>query len=432
VAEHQRAKDQAGGNYRGAFPHKLIFGSACKITLPGGGVCAMRLAPVVSMRMSLEIVPVDNARQRERFLRLPWRLYRDDPAWVPNLLMLQREVIDQKKNPFFEHGEAQLFLAVKNGHDAGRISAHVDRLHNQYHNERAGFFGFFESEDDPDVAKGLFGAAEAWLAARGMDRARGPMNFSVNEEVGLLVEGFDKPPVIAMTHALGYYDAIVKAAGYEKAMDLYAYRWDIKPPPERMMKVVNAVREMPGVSVRNVEMRHLRRDVDILLDIYNDSWSDNWGFVPATEREARKMASDLRLIADPNIGIIAEVDGEPAGMIIGLPNLYECIRDFRGFLNPWNALKLVWRLKIRKPETGRLLLFGVKRKFATRALVGLPYLLLYEIYRGSRKARYRWGEMSWVLENNSALNAIMPHWDAYVYKRYRIYEKPLPPVETSP
>jgi hypothetical protein len=144
-----------------------------------------------------------------------------------------------------------------------------------------------------------------------------------------------------------------------------------------------------------------------------------------TRAEARKLASDLRLIADPNIGVIAEVDGEPAGMIIGLPNLYECIRDFRGFINPWNALKLLWRLKLRKPETGRLMLFGVKRRFATRALVGLPYLLLYQLYLGSRKGRYNWGEMSWVLENNAPLNAIMPHWDAYVYKRYRIYEKRL-------
>jgi hypothetical protein len=165
----------------------------------------------------------------------------------------------------------------------------------------------------------------------------------------------------------------------------------------------------------------------VLLDIYNDAWRDKWGYVPATPREAHKMADDLRLIADKNIGLIAELDGEPAGMILGLPNLYECIRDFRGFVNPWNALKLVWRLKLRKPETGRLLLFGVKPKFRTRALVALPFLLLYELYLGSQKGRYRWGEMSWVLENNGPLNAIMSHWDASVYKRYRIYEKALRP-----
>jgi hypothetical protein len=252
------------------------------------------------------------------------------------------------------------------------------------------------------------------------------MNFSVNEEVGMLVEGFEHPPMIAMTHALPYYGALVEGAGYAKAIDLYAYRWDIKEPPARMMKVVEAARSVPAVKVRTVDMRHLRRDVDILLDIYNEAWKDNWGYVPATAREAHKMASDLRLIADPNIGIIAEVNGEPAGMILGLPNLYEAIRDFDGYLNPWNALKLVWRLKVRKLETGRLLLFGVKPKFRrSRELVGLPFLLLHELYVGSRKGRYKWGEMSWVLENNGALNAIMPYWDAYVYKRYRIYEKAL-------
>ena len=376
--------------------------------------------------MAVEIVAVATSRQRDQFLRLPWRLYSHDPVWVPNLLMLQREVIDPKKNPFFEHGEAQLYLAVKDGRPAGRISAHIDRLHNEYHGEKTGFFGFFESEDDAEVAAGLFETAESWLRDRGMERARGPMNFSVNEEVGMLVEGFEHPPMIAMTHSLPYYGGLVECAGYARAMDLYAYRWDIKTPPERIMKVVEMARAAPGVRVRTVDMRHLRRDVDILLDIYNDTWKDNWGYVPATPREAHKMASDLRLIADKNIGIIAEIDGEPAGMILGLPNLYEAIRDFRGFINPWNAARLLWRLKIRKLETGRLLLFGVKPKYRrSRELVGLPFLLLYELYLASQKGRYQWGEMSWVLENNGELNAIMPKWDAYVYKRYRIYEKAL-------
>ena len=383
--------------------------------------------------MGVEIVPIDGPKGRDRFLRLPWRLYADDPAWVPNLLLLQRETVDSKKNPFFEHGEAQLFLARRDGRDVGRVSAHIDRLHNEFHGEKTGFFGFFECVDDPQVAGALFGAAEAWLREREMERARGPMNFSVNEEVGLLVEGFEHPPMIAMTHSLPYYDRLVKGAGYEKAVDLYAYRWEIKPPPERIMKAVQMAREAPGVRARTVDMRHLQRDVEIMLDIYNDAWKDNWGYVPATPREAKKMASDLRLIADPNIGIIVEVDGEPAGMIIGLPNLYECIRDFRGFINPWNAVKLFWRLKVRKPETGRLLLFGVRQKFRrVRALAGLPFLLLYELYLGSQKGRYKWGEMSWVLENNGALNAIMPYWDAYVYKRYRIYEKTLLPPGSPP
>lgn len=373
--------------------------------------------------MSVEVIAVTTRRERETWLRLPWKLYKDDPAWIPNLLILQREVIDPKKNPFFEHGEVQLFLALRDGIAAGRISAHVDRLHNQVHSERTGFFGFFESEDDDEVAGALIEAAAAWIRGRGMESLRGPFNFSINEELGILIDGFEYPPMIAMTHSLPYYDAVLKATGLDKVMDLYAYHWEIKEPPERMKEAVAKARAVPGLVVRKVRMSKLREEVDVLLDIFNETWQNNWGFVAATEREANKMASDLRLIADPAVALIAEVNGEPAGMVVALPNFYETIRDFKGFINPINAIKLIWRLKVRGPETGRLLLFGVKPKFRTRGLHGLPFLLLNEVYEASRKRRYRWCEESWVLENNARLNALMPHWDAYVYKRYRIYEK---------
>jgi hypothetical protein len=376
--------------------------------------------------MNVTVIPVTSKREREAFLRLPWRLYKNDPAWIPNLLMLQREQIDAKKNPFFEYGEAQLFLATRDGESAGRISAQINHEHNRHHDERTGFFGFFECEDDVETARALFVAAEAWLRERGMDRAIGPLNFSLNEEVGLLVEGFDQSPMVATTHALPYYGALIEAAGYAKEVDLLAYRWDITDPPARMMEAVDKTRQTQGLSVRKASLRHLDRDVGILLDIYNDAWKDNWGYVPVTPREAKKLANDLRLIVDTNVAIIAEVDGEPAGMIVGLPNLYEAIRDFRGFVNPWNALKLLWRLKLRGVETGRIFLFGVKQKFQRRRdLIGLPFLLLYELYLGSKRSRYRWTEESWILETNKRMNAIMPYWDAYVYKRYRIYSKAL-------
>jgi hypothetical protein len=374
--------------------------------------------------MSLEVVPVVTKADREAFLRLPWQLYQHDPAWIPNLLMLQREAIDEKKNPFFEHGEAQLFLARRDGRPAGRISAQVDRSHNEQHGERTGFFGFFESDNSAETAGALCIAAEDWLRQRGMDRVRGPLSFSLNEEVGLLVDGFDQPPMVAMTHALPYYGPLIEASGYAKEVDLLAYRWQIVEPPARMMEAVEKTRQAAGLSVRKAQLRHFDRDVGILLDIYNDAWQGNWGYVPVSPREAKKLASDLRLIVDTNVAIIAEVDGEPAGMIVGLPNLYEAIRDFRGFINPWNALKLLWRLKLRGTETGRIFLFGVKRKFQRRRdLFGLPFLLLYELYLGSKKGRYDWAEESWILETNTRINAILPYWDAYVYKRYRIYEK---------
>jgi len=181
--------------------------------------------------MTLSVTPVTTKQDREAFLRLPWRLYKDHAAWVPNLLMLQREVIDPRKNPFFEHAEAQLFLATRDGVPAGRISAQIDRDHNEQHGERTGFFGFFESEDDPEVAAALLTTAEAWLRERGMDRARGPLSFSVNEEAGLQVEGFDQPAMIAMPQALPYYGSLIEAQGYAKAMDLLAYAGTPSPRP---------------------------------------------------------------------------------------------------------------------------------------------------------------------------------------------------------
>jgi hypothetical protein len=375
--------------------------------------------------MTLEVAVVETKRQREAWLRLPWRLYKDHSAWVPNLLMLQREVIDPKKNPFFEHGEAQLFLATRDGEPVGRVSAHIDRDHNEQHGEKTGFFGFFEAEDDPEVSAALLTAAEAWLRERGMDRSRGPLSFSINEEVGLQVEGFDESAMIAMPQALPYYAPLIEAQGYARAMDLLAYRWDLQPTPDRMMQAVEKTRAVPGLTVRRIRMNKLRQEVDILLDIYNDTWSENWGYVRVTRAEAAKMVADLRLIADKRVVLIAEMNGEPAGMVVGLPNLYEAIRDFKGFIDPWKALKLLWRLKIRGTKSGRLLLFGVKKKFRTRELHGLPFLLLQELYEAADKGHYDWCEESWVLENNARLNAIMPYWGAYVYKRFRIYEKPL-------
>ena len=376
--------------------------------------------------MSVEIVAVASKKEEEEaFLRLPWRLYKDDPAWVPNLLILQRDVISKKRNPFFEEGEAQLFLARRDGEVVGRISAQVDPRHNAQHGERTGFFGFFEAVADEEVARSLLAAAEAWLRGRDLDTIRGPFNFSITEEAGLLVEGFDQPPMIAMTHALPYYGGLLEAAGYAKAMDLLAYRWGIGDPPARMMEAIERTRAVPGLRLRQMSRLHLHKEVRLLLDIYNESWKENWGYVAVTPREARKLAGDLRLIADPSIVLIAEVNGEPAGTVVGLPNLYEATRDFDGFIDPVKAVKLLWRLKLRGTETGRIFLFGVKPKFRTRELYGLPFLLLHELYLAAKKRRYKWCEESWVLENNARLNTLMPYWNAYVYKRYRIYEKAL-------
>jgi hypothetical protein len=380
--------------------------------------------------LTLEVVRADSKRERERWLRLPWALYEDYPGWVPNLLMLQRDTINVKKNPFFDHGEAQLFLALRDGRPVGRISAQIDERHNRHHNERTGFFGFFESIDDTATAQALLSAAEDWVREHDMDIIRGPYNLALDEEVGMQIEGFDQPAMIQMPQTQPYYPALLEGAGYTKAMDLNAFRWQITDPPARMMTAVDRTRKAPGLTLRTVNMRRLHEEVDLLLEIYTDAWDDSWGYVPVSQRKARKLADDLRLIADPALVIFAEVDGETAGMVVGLPNLYEATRDFNGFLDPVKALKLLWRLKLRGTESGRILLFGVKKKFQRRReLYGLPFVLLHELYLRATKKRYTWCEESWILETNARLNALMPNWDAYVYKRYRIYEKTLGPAQ---
>jgi hypothetical protein len=375
--------------------------------------------------VAVEVTQARSKADREAFLRLPWRIYKGMSNWVPNPLLLQRDVIDEKKNPFFSHGEAALFLARRGDEVVGRISASVDRDHNSFHNERSSAFGFFECIDDPEVASALLEATEAWGRDHGMDTVRGPISFSMAEEVGLQVEGFEQPAMIAVPQSLPYHGGLIEAAGYGKAMDLLGYRWDIQKLPDRIMEAIEKTRAQPGLTVRQANPWKLRREVDILLDIYNEAWRENWGFAEVTEREAAKIAADLRLIVDKRIVHIAEIDGEPAGMVVGLPNLYEATRDFNGFLDPVKAIKLLWRLKVRGPETGRIMLFGVKKRFQTRQYYGLPYLLLEELYKGASKGRYIWCEQSWVLESNTRLNALMPHWGAYVYKRWRIFEKRL-------
>ena len=320
----------------------------------------------------------------------------------------------------------QLFIARRGDEVVGRVSAQIDQEHNRYHDEHTGFFGFFESIDDPTVALALTDAAESWLAARGMDRIRGPMNFSANGEVGLLLEGFDMPPMVLMPYTHEYYLRLMEASGYEKVKDLYAYRWDKQPvaegPPARM---VAELRKRPEVTVRRANIKRFDEEVRTILRLYNDSFSQNWGFVPATEAEAKQMANDLRLIVDPEIVPFVEVNGVPAGVALAIPNLNEAIRDLNGRLFPFGFIKLLWRLKVRRVRTGRLVILGIAKEFRTRAYAGLAYLLCDEIYHGGTARGYDWAEFSWTLEDNHLINNLIEKVDAVRYKKYRLYEKSL-------
>jgi hypothetical protein len=329
-------------------------------------------------------------------------------------------------NAFYQHADVHLFLARRDGRIAGRISAQIDNEHNRYHGERTGFFGFLESEDDPEVATGLLTAAEDWLAARGMDAVRGPLNFSINGEAGLLAEGFDSPPMILMPYTHRYYLDLVEGCGYTKAQDLYAWRWNRQPVPEGPARMVRELRSRPEVRVRRAKVSRFDEEVRTILGLYNDAWAENWGFVPATDAEAAQMARELKLIVDPAIVPIVEVEGRPAGFALAVPNLNEAISDLDGRLFPTGFIKLLWRLKVRRPRSGRLLLLGIGKAYRTRRYAGLAYLLCDEIYHGALERGFEWAEFSWTLEQNALINHLIMKIGCEHYKTYRIYEKALP------
>jgi hypothetical protein len=377
------------------------------------------------MAEALAILPVATRGELDRFIRLPMRLNRADPNYIAPLMLERREALSPKTNPFFAHAEVQLWLAVRGGRDVGRISAQIDRLMPDAMGD-AGHFGMIAAEDDPEVFAALFATAEAWLRQRGRDRALGPFNLSINEEVGLLVDGYDKPPMVLMGHDPPYVAARIEALGYAKARDLYAYAAETsRDAPERTLQ---RLRRGPpaGVVLRELDMSRYDEEVRTLTAILNDAWADNWGFTPTTEAETAQLAKSLRPVIDKRLAFFAEVDGEPAGFIVFLPNLNEAIRDLDGRLFPFGWAKLLWRLKVKGLKTARCPLMGVRKAFAgTSRGVLLPFLLMNAGASAARRLGYDWAELSWILEDNRAMNHILRSSGAEVYKTYRVYERAL-------
>jgi hypothetical protein len=377
--------------------------------------------------MAVTVTPVSGRPDLDAFIKLPFRLYRDDPNWVPPLLFREMQRFQPRTNPFLQHADAQLFLARRNGDVVGRVSAQVDHEHNRFHEERTGFFGFFESEDDPEVADALLETAAAWLRERGMEAARGPLSFSINQEVGLLVDGFDMPPMILTNHARPYYGRLIEGAGFAKLKDLYAWRYDTETVPPKARRAVDELRDRPDIRIRTGDMKRFNAEIATMLDVFNSAWSDNWGFVPVTAAEAAQMGHDLKMIADTNLAIFIEVDGDTAGVCLAAPNFNEAIRDLNGRLFPFGWAKLLWRLKVSGIKTGRLMILGVKKEYRTRKYLAMAYLLCDEVYRNARAGGYKWAEFSWTLEDNTAVNTIIRNVGCEIYKTFRIYEKPLAP-----
>ena len=375
--------------------------------------------------MSLHVREVANAADRRAFLGIPFQVFAGDPNWVAPLFIEREEHLDLKKNPYFLHADVALFIAERDGRPVGRISAQHDRLRLEHHRDATGLFGFLDAIDDAEVFAALLDAAAGWLKARGVARMEGPFTFSINDETGLLVDGFAAPPAMMMGHARPYYARHVEAAGLVKVKDVIAYDYDgLKPLPRAMQAMIGKAHANGDLSVRALSKKDLARDLAIIIDIFNDAWSENWGFVPMTEEEITALGKNLKMLVAERYIAIASYRGEPAAMAVSLPDINRWIKDLDGRLLPLGWARLAWRLLAKPPEAVRVPLMGLRKKFHGTAigsalvLAAIDSIREYHLGRGTRRA-----ELSWILEDNIPMRRMIESLGGVPYKTYRVYGK---------
>jgi hypothetical protein len=389
-----------------------------------GALSSEKRVSMQENRGELSIRRVQNGKQLSDFLQLPATLYAADPNWIAPLGLEQRQRYS-KKNPFFQHAKWCAWIAYRGREAVGRISAQIDELHLARYGDATGHFGSLEAENDPELFAALFEAVQHWLRSEGMQRITGPFNLSINEECGLLVEGYDTPPCVMMGHARPFYGQQIEALGFHKAKDLLAYHTAPDFDAPQVMRTL-AQRAADRVRVRPLKRKEIAEELELLRDIFNDAWSENWGFVPFTEAEFNEVGKAMMLLLDDDFVQIAEVDGEAAAMIIALPNVNEAIRDLNGRLFPFGWAKLLWRLKVRYPRSARIPLMGVRKKYQHSRLGPTLAFMIIDALRGPVIRRgIREVEMSWILEDNSGMRNIIESLGGIAYKRYRLYEKHL-------
>ena len=371
----------------------------------------------------IKVTQVASKAERDAFIKFPWRIYKDDPAWVPPLLLERKEFLDRKKHPFFEHGDAALFLARANGEIVGRIMASDDPNYNAYHRSNVGCFGLFDCVNDPAVAAALFEAAANWLRARGRDEIMGPIDYSTNYVCGLLVEGFKFPPTLLTAHNPPYYAALIEGLGFAKVMDFYAW-WFAEPAraATRLRRIAASFEKRQTASIRQGNLKDFRAEAGRLREIYNDAWKENWGFVPFTEKEFEFMAKELKQLVVPEFTLIAEVGDEPVGFILCVPDINVAFRRINGRLTscgiPIGLAKLLYyKSRLR---TARLIALGVKPKYRRG---GIAEMLVLRIIEDAMIKRGFTGELSMTLENNHLINRFLTAIGAKKYKTYRIYQR---------
>ncbi len=370
----------------------------------------------------ISISRVQNAREKQQFLRMPWQIYNKNSQWIPQLLLESQNQLNPK-HPYFEHGKVALWLARQAGKVVGRIGAQFDSLHQTIHGDGVAFFSFLEAINEPTVFETLLTTAEQWALEQGATALRGPFNLSINGQSGLLIEGFDAAPVMMMNYAPPYYAERLAEQHYALVQELWAYRLDARfSPPPAMQSLARKLEN--SVTIRPLSNRHLQRDFELLRAIFNDAWSGNWGFLPFTEAEFAEMASQMRSLITAQCVQIAEVEGDAAGMIVLLPNLNEWIRDLNGRLFPINFLKLLYRIYRKRATSGRVPLMGIRQKYR-QSLIGtaLAVKLIESLRPAATEMGLKWVELSWILADNAPMNRLIQNLGGERYKRYGVFEK---------
>jgi GNAT superfamily N-acetyltransferase len=376
---------------------------------------------------SVTIRPVRSRRQLKGFVKVPFHLHRDKPQWVPPLIFERMQFLDRRKNPWFEHGEAEFFVAERDGEPAGRISAHLDHRWDEFHGGSDAMFGFFESAEDPEVARALLDAAEEWAAGRGRERILGPMDFTTNDEIGILIEGFERRPMILEPWHPPFYRELIEAEGFAKAMDVLMWELnfgDLKEG-ERFDPSIHAAADKAlrdeGIVIRNMRKRDMSAEVRRFMDVYNEAWGDNWGFVPITDAEVEFQAKNLKQVIDEQWAFMAEKDGEVVGAALTLPDINQVMAGLNGRLLPLGWLRF---LRGRKGiDRLRVFALGVKHDYQRTGVAAGLYLKHLET--AMQPGAIQGGEMGWILETNGPMNRAMEGMGGSIVKRYRVFERAL-------
>ena len=376
------------------------------------------------LNSNLSIKKITDKKGMNAFIDYPYELYRDDIHWVPPLRIERQDFFNPKKNPYFSHAKVEYFLALRGDRVVGRVTAHEDEIWNTHYKTRQGFFGFYESEDDSEVAAALMQVVEEWCKIRGIANVIGPMDFNTNHEIGFLTEGFDSSPVLLLKYTKPYYPQLLNTLGYAQSRGLLSYACPMDVTlPEKFKKMSERAQKFAGdiFTLRNIEMKKLRSELNPILEIYNDAWSENWGFIPMTSGEIDLMAEQFRLFADPKFIYILERQGEMAGFLISLPDINQVLVKIRnGKLFPFGFIKLLWNY--RKINRGSIILLGVKKEFRNK---GLELIILEKSFNEGRKPpqKYQSFQTTWILDTNKPMNAIMEFLNAKIVRRYAVVAK---------